>query len=332
MRQSQFPFLLVVSTACVDQPVCLTPAGGTEPAEHLSQLGLFEGELKDLEPTEGVVPYTVNASLYADHATKHRFIMLPEGEQIRVSDDWWELPVGTLLVKVFAIPYDLRAPEDGERILETRLLVKTEDGLTASTYVWDEDERDAACSGGNVQVPVRWTDQDGARQESFFQVPGTSQCESCHGERALGLRTRQMNVPNGQMEEIYALGVIDALPAEPWEQLLDPLGEGELEPRARSYLDANCGHCHSPEGTVADLGLDFRYENEDPRTLGIGVPAQPVDGAWAKIAGGDPDGSTVITRMRSSNPYLRMPRGTVHIPDTAGIELLSDWIRALEEE
>lgn len=333
MRWSVLPVLSVaLSSACVDRPVCLTPSDGGEPALHLSELGLFEGELEDLEPTEGVVPYTVNASLYADHATKHRYIVLPEGEQIRVSDDWWELPIGTLLVKVFAFPFDLRAPEEGERLLETRLLVKTEDGLTASTYVWDEDEDDAKCSGGNVQVPVRWVDLDGARQESFFQVPGTSQCASCHGERALGLRTRQMNVPGGQIEALHALGVIDALPEEPREQLLDPMGEGDLEPRARGYLDVNCGHCHSPEGTVADIGLDFSFENEDTQTLGIGVPGQPVDGAWVKIARGDPDGSTVITRMRSSNPYLRMPRGTVHLPDTAGIELLSDWIRTLEEE
>ena len=37
----------------------------------------------------------------------------------------------------------------------------------------------------------------------------------------------------------------------------------------RAYLDVNCGHCHRPEASASNSGLDLRWEQEDRSLLGV---------------------------------------------------------------
>jgi len=44
------------------------------PLPTLSEYNFFQGDLKDLNPTFGVLPYTLNSKLFTDYAKKKRFV------------------------------------------------------------------------------------------------------------------------------------------------------------------------------------------------------------------------------------------------------------------
>src|SRR4051812_29053558 len=119
--------VLVCGLACL---ACVAACGGGGdppddklPYQKLSTYGLFTGTGATQEPAAGVIPYEVNAPLFADFAGKHRFIYLPPGAKIGYQADApWSLPDGSILIKTFAFPKDLRAPAAGERLIETRLI------------------------------------------------------------------------------------------------------------------------------------------------------------------------------------------------------------------
>jgi len=317
---------------CVDQPVCMAPLGSTVQVQRLSQLGIFAGDLAQQTPAPGVTPYEVNVALYSDRAYKHRFAIVPAGAQLHFAPDRWELPLGTRLVKTFYYPTDMRDPSRGGQLIETRVLTREGDGLRAGTYVWNPEQTDAFCSGGNLDVPTHFTDLEGEAHLDHFHVPGTSQCQTCHDNLALGLRTRQMNKDGAftdgsvnQIDHLHALGVLDSAPPER-AKLVDPESDAPLDQRARAYLDANCGHCHRPGGQAAPTRLFLDLDSADP---GICRHTPEVDGATRVIVPGHPESSELLARMRASDPFVRMPRGPTHIPDGLGLALLTQWIAAM---
>ncbi|WP_394821648.1 hypothetical protein [Pendulispora albinea] len=313
----------------------IAPPGSATPVERLSQLGIFEGNPADQIPRPGFTAYDVNASLYADDLRKQRFVHVPKGARIRVSADPWDIPVGTYLVKTFYVPLDARDPARGKRLVETRFLVKTENGFTASTYVWNDLQTDAIVSRGDVDVPISWIDEKGARRNDRFHVPGTSECASCHEGRALAWRSRQLDRPgtypdgtHDQVAHFLALGIIDR-PLPEHALLSDPFGPASLDVRARSYLDANCGHCHGPGGTAENTGVFWDFESTDPRHRPACRSTAPVDGREHVLVPGHPEQSEFLARMLGSDSEVQMPRGPTRLPDRAGIALLSQWISAM---
>ncbi len=326
---------LLTLSGCSNPLRPIAPPGSATPVERLSQLGVYQGDLAKLEPRAGFVAYDVNASLYADGAKKRRLVFVPPGAKVTVDADRWQLPVGAYLVKTFSFPVDLRDPSRGERLVETRFLVRTADGFTASTYLWNAAQTDAIASGGNVDVPVSWVDLQGVRRDQTFHVPGTSQCEGCHAGRALGWRSRQLDHvaayedgTHDQIAHFQMLGLIDRRP--PAHLVLsDPLGDAPLESRARSYLDANCSHCHGEGGSAERTDLFWGLELTGPAEMPACRPTSDVDGRDRVIVPGHPDQSEFLARMRSLKPRVHMPRGPSLTPDQAGIALLSAWVSSL---
>jgi mono/diheme cytochrome c family protein len=101
-----------------------------------------------------------------------------------------------------------------------------------------------------------------------------------------------------------------------------------LEDRARSYLDANCSHCHQPGGTVAYF--DARYDTPLPgQNLIAGqiLLDEGVDGARA-IAPHDIWRSIVYMRADSVEA-IKMPVLAHNVVDVAGMRLLRQWIESL---
>lgn len=317
--------LLLVGCAGPLRPI--PPPNGGTPVNRLSELGIFVGSPAAQQPRPDFLVYEVNAPLYSDGARKRHFVYVPTGTRIVASADRFELPVGAYLVKTFSFAKDLRDSSRGEQLVETRFLIRTESGFTASTYVWNEAQTDAFASQGDVDVPVRWTDARGARQARTFHVPSTSQCRACHSGRALGWRARQLDRED-QLARFRTLGLIDRLPPA-HSVLVDPHGDASLSERARSYLDANCSHCHGEGGSAERTDLYWDLEHTTPSLLPSCRETREVDGRDRVIVPGHPEQSELLARMRSPNPRVHMPRGPSTRADPEGIALLERWVAAM---
>ncbi len=323
-----------------EAPTCVPSDPAQIPHETLSEYCLFVGPLVDEVPAPGVVPYTVNTPLWADLAEKGRYIALPEGGTIEVGDDReeWVFPVGTLLIKSFYFTLDRRDPDGAFRTIETRLLINEPDGWSNHTYVFDDAQTEATRFVAGKRVPVSYTDADGNEAEQDYLVPNTNQCGNCH-ERddeigVLGPFTPQMNV-EGQLARMEALGMF----SEPLGDIgaMDKMaaidGPEPLETRARDYLHGQCAHCHRDGGGGGRSGLSLLRWEDDPSSYGICKrPVAAGDGSGdlaADIVPGDPERSILVFRMKSVDPEIKMPELPNRLPDDAGIDLVSEWIRSL---
>src|SRR5205814_5229327 len=114
-------------------------------------------------------------------------------------------------------------------------------------------------------------------------------------------------------------------------KLADPADASEpLESRVRSYLHANCGHCHSDHGGGSvPLRLKFPVAAADMKAVGV----RPTRGDFGLpdaciIKPGDPGASTLYFRMAKFGRD-RMPHIGSERPDEAALELIGQWIAGL---
>ena len=253
---------LVTSLLCVSFWACGTESQTSGPGfrnvdafplERLSQYDFFEGAMSKLTPTSGVVPYQVTSPLWADHAGKARFIVLPEGETITPNgDEDWDFPEGTILIKNFFYSTDRREPEATATPIETRLMIKGTNDWKGHTYVWNDDLTEANRKASGTRRQLSFINVDGEQASQEYIVPNTNQCKDCHERhdysRPLGLVQRQLSrsvyrdgQDQNQLDYLNALGLFNPkLTAPTAGHLVDPFGPASLETRARSYLDANC--------------------------------------------------------------------------------------------
>ena len=316
------------------------------PPKLLSEFGFFE-DGRTQKPAEGVVPFAINTPLFSDNALKFRFVYLPEGKAARYDpQEAFAFPAGAALIKTFAFPADMREPDKDVRLIETRVLIRHEDGWQAWAYLWDEAQQDAVLkiAGAKVDIelagiapePVRFT----------YSVPNKNQCKGCHafnGEIApLGPKARNLNgefaYADGaanQLEHWNAAGILQDAPA-PRDAPAVPAWDDEaapLEARARAWLDVNCAHCHRREGPASNSGLFLTYGEDDPVALGIGKrPVAAGRGSGGRefdIKPGDPDGSILLYRVESTEPGVMMPELGRGLSQPDAGKLLRDWIATL---
>jgi uncharacterized repeat protein (TIGR03806 family) len=322
-------------------------ASGLYPYRRLSTYGIFDGEMKKLEPSSQFHFYAPASSLFTDYAKKSRFIFLPEGQKAKLNESELELPKGTILVKNFYYPADFRKPEGERRIIETRLMIHEEGGWQAYPYIWNEEQTDAILKIVGGSTKVYFTDQTGKDQVINYIVPNKNQCKSCHNQDEklvpIGLQTKHLNhetALNGtqinQLIHWEKLGILeepihpDNLPA-----MINYEDEKQaLNDRAMAYLDINCAHCHRAEGPASTSGLFLTFDQKDPLKLGINkAPVAAGKGAGSfkfDIVPGQPDQSILTHRMSSTEVGVAMPeigRTSVH---REGVELIKTWIKSLE--
>lgn len=318
------------------------------PYETLSEYGFFVGELVLEQPAPGVLPYTVAAPLWADGAGKGRFLLLPEGETIGLTDrDEWELPVGSVVIKSFYVDIDRSSPADELHTIETRLLVHHEDRWRSYIYRWNDEQTEATRIKAGADVLVEYTDEAGRPAEQLYIVPDENTCGSCHERddvlRLLGVTTAQMNVEVerdgqrvSQLRWLAEQGAIAELP-EPstLEAYADPAGDADLDARARAYLHGNCAHCHRPGGGGGSSGLKLMAWETDMAELGAcKVPAAAGPGTGGRsfaIVPGHPEESIIVFRMASTDPEIKMPELPSLLADDFGVDLVSEWIAAMPE-
>ena len=317
-------------------------ASGNIPA-LLSQTGAFTA-LKALQPASTLLPYDLVLAFWSDGAAKSRFVAIPEGKVAFSATGEWKFPPGTVFVKTFELPTDATQP-GVKRRLETRLLVMDRNGgVYGVSYKWRADLSDAdlvAAQGLHEDVTIR--DAAGTHVQSWY-YPSREDCLVCHNSHtqgALGPKTRQMNrdvhypdgVTENQLRRWNRLGLFDTPLIERDIASLPTLARPDdttrsVEDRARSWLDANCGHCHRPGGTVASF--DARYDTPLAEQHLIDGPVlidQNVDRARV-ISPHDPWRSVALMRV-DTNSDIRMPPLARNTIDTQGAALLRSWIDSL---
>ncbi|MFI8607030.1 SO2930 family diheme c-type cytochrome [Pseudomonas sp. NPDC077649] len=353
--------------ACEQQRAPLHLPSGEDYPERLSAWGVLEQRDGRLQPAAGVLPYNLNTPLFTDYAHKLRTLWMPAGSQAQYAEARFDYPVGTVLSKTFYYPRDtqgrlLRSEQQGAeavelkrvRLIETRILLRQEQGWVALPYVWDAAQREATLDWAGASFDLQLHDERGEVLAVDYQVPDANQCAGCHEEQAgkgvapLGPKARQLNKDfayaeglANQLQRWQAAGLLQGLPRDLAEVPQNALwgepraGEG-VQAQARSYLDANCAHCHNREGPGRTSGLYL--DPDTPLGIAYGLCKQPV--AAGKGSGdrlvdihpGAPEKSVLSFRLHSTDPSIMMPelgRSSVH---REGLELIDRWIASLDGE
>jgi len=309
--------------------------------KFLSEFGFFE-DMKNQLPAESVHPYSLVNPLFSDQTDKLRFVYVPEGERLGyVKNKVFIFPVGSTLIKTFA--YLNKNGSLDQQLLETRLLINTQSGWKAISYVWNEDQTDAKRAIAGATIPTSFINSKGKIINVRYRAPNQNQCKECHQLNKvmtpIGPKARNMdklvNYHSGEMNQLLywaALGWIDQkLDSTPISSYTDV--NASLDGRARAYLDINCGHCHIPGGSADTTGLYLHLIEEDQEQLGI--YKKPVAAGRASgnlkysIVPGRSDESIMLFRMRSLDPGIMMPESGRALADEVGIKLIEDWIDKL---
>lgn len=302
---------------------------------RLSDTGCFT-DLASQTPDPGLVPYQVNAELWSDGSRKERWFVLPEGGKITYKDDGaWEFPERTIFIKNFHLDDD-----NGSRIIETRFLVNDPDGWHGYSYQWNQSGTEAYLLNASVTKTFDLT-RDGRSMALDWSYPSRAQCRACHTDASgsvLGASTGQlerMGTYKGeaynQIDLIDGFGLFASPPPARRQGFPDPFGDAPLAQRARSYLHANCAHCHLPDG-VATSDIDIRYDtplsdsracDEDPQEGDLGTPGLKL------IDPGNAQNSSLYRRMivRDENGMPSLASTIVH-QDAA--LLVGAWIDDLD--
>ncbi len=343
---------LALAGCGADDPPDCEVAAGTGPVmpasglcQRLSSYRLF-ADLPRQTADPALVPFDVAVPLFTDYTVKQRWMYLPPGGAAAWRDvDAFELPVGAMLVKSFAYLDDRRAPAGGQRLLETRLLLRQVGGWKAAAYVYRDDGSDADLAAAGDVLDATWIHDDGAPRSNRYVVPDPNQCLNCHGEHMarmapLGLKARHLNRPaldgaGNQLQRWIDAGALTGAP-DPATWPRDPTideAAASLEDRARAWLDVTCAHCHNGTGAARTVGLDLAVGQLNREALG--VCKAPVAGGAASggrrydIVPGQPDQSILVFRLESTDAELRMPALGRNLIDAEGVALIRAWITAM---
>ena len=327
------------------------PSTSSMPKEKLSDYGFFQEDIAQMKPVDGVVPYQLNTPLFSDYAYKLRFVKLPKGQSVAYNDqEVFDFPIGTMIIKTFYYPKDFRDQSKGRTLMETRLLIHEEKGWKALPYVWDEAQKDAYLEVAGTEKPIQWKDHKGKKQKLNYVVPNMNQCKGCHNTHEklmpIGPSARQLNGKmtyaegtSNQLLKWKSLGILSDLPENiedvPQIAVWNDQNNGDLNSRARAYLDINCAHCHRPEGPANTSGLFLHIQEGNLTALGINKnPVAAGRGSGGRdydIVPGNPDASILYYRMNSHDPGVMMPELGRKIIHQEGVALIREWIASLEE-
>jgi uncharacterized repeat protein (TIGR03806 family) len=335
-----FQFLVAPFPAYAVSDAAILP---DKPPRLLSEFDFFV-DMTTRQPGESMLPFAPITALFSDGAVKERLVYVPGGKAASyVADEAFEFPTGSALVKTFGFP-----DASGRlRVIETRVMLRHDDGWQAWAYVWNEDGTDAELKIAGAKVTIETVDAAGEPLSFVYSVPNKNQCKACHavsGEIApLGPKARNLNASfayhdgtANQLERWREHGILDGLPdiadidAVPdWRDDTAP-----LDGRARAWLDVNCAHCHRREGPASNSGLYLTW-NEPPGPS-LGINKRPVAAGRGSgdrafdIAPGDPDGSILLYRVESTEAGVMMPELGRALEDPDAAALLRAWIADLK--
>lgn len=224
--------------------------------------------------------------LWTDGLDKHRTISRPHPHA--APDE-----PGTIFTKTFS---------DGERPLETRVLVRREDGWELAAYLWERDGDDAVLLDGQQPTPV---------PDSSHVVPSQRQCRTCH-----------------ESAPSHILGYNDVQLGH--APLIPGVADNDLPAAKRDAIGwvlGNCTHCHNGGDGPASV-FDLRPAVFEAATLCVETTSS-MSAPGLRIAPGDPDESVLYRAVSRDDGTAAMPPLGVHDPDPDGLAALHAYITSL---
>lgn len=302
--------------------------------DHLACTGLYTDFVKKTVDPQAL-PYTPGLVLWADGATKLRWLYLPPNTKIDDSDmDEWVFPVGTKVWKEFSL--------GGARV-ETRFFTKT--GPTSwrwTTYQWTNDGTDAVRNDVGAQNVV-----------GTYEIPSHGHCDACHGgrnDKLLGVEAIALAVSGAQgvtLDWLAKNGKLTVAPPATTAALPeDATGKAAL---ALGSLHIGCGvSCHNQNGSsqggssgywarlpaMAVLSGTATVTSVDTYTTTVGVVPTTVpyqsykSQGYERIFAGDASKSLLVA-VTNERGQGQMPPIATHVVDATSVQALEDWIDAL---
>ena len=359
IRRGIWPaILLLAGCSGPTPPVTLHPEDSLP--ERLSDWQVLHADGARLRLNAGVIPYDLNTPLFSDYALKLRTVWMPDGTAATYREGReLDFPVGTILTKTFhyrqvesgfhridaeaSVAADGSLDLDEHRIIETRLLVRYEDGWKALPYVWNDAQTEAFLEVAGAQFTFSF-----GNQPFNYLVPDMNQCAGCHAPdhttrdlRPLGPRAHQLNRSlayehgeENQLDFWARSGRLDGKPPSvPRVARWSERDNESVDDLARAYLDVNCAHCHNPAGPADTSGLNLDLAAAVDRRFGVCKPPVAVGrGSGDRpydIVPGRPDQSILVFRMEHDDPAIMMPELGRAMAHREGVELIRRWIESL---
>ena len=255
------------------------------PYPKLSDYNFFAGRMADQSPNFGVLPYKPISTLFSDYAEKKRFIWMPNNVAATYEGDHEPLgfPVGTILIKAFY--YNDVQPQNERQNIETRLMIRKEEGWVFATYIWNDIQTEAFFDLSGETKEIFWN-LNGEIRNVSYRIPAESSCFTCHNSAdipvPIGLKPQNINgvysYENGtenQLEKFVNFGYLENDIPENISTVVDWEDTSQsLDLRMRSYVDINCAHCHSAERYCNYRPLRFQFDLSDDE-VNMGVCVDP---------------------------------------------------------
>ena len=327
--------------------VCFLTAISLEasPKKLLSDYNFFK-KIETQIPNENVIPYHLASPLFSDYTYKFRFVSMPNGEFAQYNyNEVFNFPVGTKIIKTFAYPVDDRDLSLGFQLLETRLLIKDQNGWYPLSYIWKENQDDAELKYIGKTINAKWIDKNGVEQVNRYRVPNINQCGSCHNLNKvimpIGPKGRNLDVDffyqhgmENQIDYWEKINILENIPSDRKNPTAIWNLESEtIENRARAYLDINCAHCHREGGSAGNSG--FYLSHEETNNTSLGIMKKPVaagrgsGGLKYVIKPGISEESILLYRMASTDPGVMMPELSRNMEHKEAIPLIKEWIDSI---
>lgn len=343
LYKSSLLIVFAIFSLSINAEVNQSAVLNNEAASKLSDYGFFTNLSKQI-PTDGVLPYDLNSALFSDYADKLRFVYIPAGGFAEYHpDEVFDFPTGSVLIKTFAYLNDFSESELDPQLLETRLLIRHDDGWKNVSYIWNKEQTDAHKSIAGKTISTQFVNDYGNIQNIRYRVPNINQCKECHQSSEtitpIGPKARNLNkdisYKDGSMNQLlkwhqegWIQENISTNSMVDWSDI-----NTDLETRARSYLDINCGHCHIEGGSADTTGLYLDFTEN--RKIHLGYFKKPIAAGRASnnlkysIVPGKPDESILLYRMESLDPGIMMPESGRALQHNEAIDLLRKWIHQL---
>ncbi|UPT69827.1 MAG: hypothetical protein M0D53_11850 [Flavobacterium sp. JAD_PAG50586_2] len=320
------------------------------PYPKLSDYKFFEGEMKDQIPSLNVIAYEPASGLFTDYASKKRFIWMPNGVAATyVADNKiMDFPVGTVLIKTFY--YTTIQPENTTKIIETRLMIRKEDGWKFYEYVWNDEQTDANLlatadfANGSSQT-ITFAKPSGEIVTTDYRIPSDAECFACHkiNEVATPIGVKPQNLNHNHtygnsnkniLQKLVEQGYLQSFPSNIVSAVDYHDTTKPIDLRLRSYLDINCAHCHQDDARCYYRPIRLPFSQSDiDSNIGICLQAdEPISASLQRIISpGNFNKSVMHYRMSINDESERMPllgRTLVH---DEGVALLQEYISSLTQ-